>query len=263
MAASEFPQHERLTRVLNIYRSAMRRHIAAQWRAKHGDAWFDELSSYLTEHQQEEIKNTRANLDRQRSGGERALSQDEENEFLLDISMFLEATKSRSDLFGRAMTETEMTEKLYAVYQIRNKWAHPPLRDLNRAEVNGAADDCASILATFDETAADAVCDAVRENDETLLIERMAERLEQLEYTIEARSMPSEQLSGMLNQLLASVAQLAERDNREDAAADIAAELRALRDELEASRTRLGDWWRAREREILALVERAAQTGRG
>lgn len=261
MAASEFPQHERLTRALNIYRSAMRRQIASRWREKHGEAWFEELRSYLTEHQQAEIDNTRASLERQRLAGETALSRDEEDEFLLDISMFLEATKSRSDLFGRAMTGAEATDRMYAVYQIRNKWAHPPLRDLNRAEVNGAAEDCASILAMFNEGAADAVRDAVRESDEALALERIAERLEQIEYSVEARGMPTEQLSGMLNQLLAGAAQLAGRDGRDDgsdATAEMAAELRALRAEWETSRTRFGDWWRAREREVLALLDRLA-----
>ena len=284
MAASEFPQHERLTRVLNIYRRAMRRHIAEQWRGKHADEWFDKLWSYLTEHQQQEIHSTRETLASQRAAGEAALSQEEENEFLLDIAMFLEAIKSRSDLFGRQLTLRETTDKIYAMYQLRNKWAHPPLRDLHKPEVDGAVSYCASILDIFDPVAAEAVRgvtvgDALSSSSDLLL-----ERVEQLQDTIDARSLPTEQLQGMLGQLLVNTSQVVEPDEsepewatvsaelralREELAAaqarpeeratdDLAAEVRALRAEIAGSRTWVGEWWARCEREISAWLDRLA-----
>lgn len=262
MTPSEFPQHERLTRVLNIYRSAMRRHIAAQWRAKHGDAWFDEVQSYLTEHQQQEIRSTRETLEVQRANGEAALSQEEENEFLLDIATFLEATKSRSDLFGRVLTERETTDKMYAVYQLRNRWAHPPLRDLHKAEVDGAVAYCASILDGFDPAAAEAVRSVANDDPHSPHSDLLLERLDQLRDAIESRSLPTDQLSGMLGQLLESHRHMVEQDGAPTETDDIVAELRALRAEVAASRTRLGDWWRKREQETLALLDRLTGVNR-
>ena len=284
MAASEFPQHERLTRVLNIYRRAMRRHIAEQWRGKHADEWFDRLYERLTEHQQEEIRSTRETLEWLRVEGEATFSQDEENEFLLDIAMFLEATKSRSDLFGSQLTSREVTDKIYAVYQLRNKWAHPPLRDLHKPEVDGAVSYCASILDIFDPDAADAVRGVTTGGALSSSPDLLLERMEYLQDAIEARSLPSDQLQGMLGQLLESTSQLVEQDGseqewakaaaelralREELAAsqaqpeeravdDLAAEIRALRAEVAASRTWVGDWWARCEREISVWLDRLA-----
>ena len=284
MAASEFPQHERLTRVLNIYRRAMRRHIAEQWRGKHADEWFERLYERLTEHQQEEIRSTRETLEWLRVEGEATFSQDEENEFLLDIAMFLEATKSRSDLFGSQLTSREVTDKIYAVYQLRNKWAHPPLRDLHKPEVDGAVSYCASILDIFDPGAADAVRGVTSDGALSSSPDLLLERMEYLQDAIEARSLPSDQLQGMLGQLLESTSQLVEQDGseqewakaaaelralREELAAsqappeeravdDLAAEIRALRAEVAASRTWVGDWWARCEREISVWLDRLA-----
>lgn len=282
MAASEFPQHERLTRVLNIYRRAMRRHIAEQWRGKHADEWFDRLFSFLTERQQEEIRSTRETLALQRTDGETTLSLEEENEFLLDIAMFLEAIKSRSDLFGSQLTSREVTDKIYAVYQLRNKWAHPPLRDLHKPEVDGAVSYCASILDIFDPGAADAVRGVTTGGALSSSPDLLLERMEYLQDAIEARSLPSDQLQGMLGQLLESTSQLVGQDSseqewakaaaelralREELAAsqappeeravdDLAAEIRALRAEVAASRTWVGDWWARCEREISVWLDR-------
>lgn len=262
MAASEFPQHERLTRVLNIYRSAMRRRIAAQWRGKYGDDWFEHVFERLPSHQQNEIRATRATLELRRADGEVLISKDEEDEFLIDIPMFLEAVKSRSDLFGEQLINFETTSKIANVYKLRNIWAHPPLRDLRKAEVSGAAEDCASVLELFDPAAAEKVREAMRgEAQQSAPLQELEERLDQLQWAVEGRSLPTEQLQGMLAQLLERSAPALQPTNSPDPA--IAAELRALRDELESSRTRLGDWWRQRERDILALLERAAQSGRG
>lgn len=284
MAASEFPQHERLTRVLNIYRRAMRRHIAEQWRGKHADEWFDRLYERLTEHQQEEIRSTRETLEWLRVEGEATFSQDEENEFLLDIAMFLEATKSRSDLFGSQLTSREVTDKIYAVYQLRNKWAHPPLRDLHKPEVDGAVSYCASILDIFDPDAADAVRGVTSDGALSSSPDLLLERMEYLQDAIEARSLPSDQLRGMLGQLLESTSQIVEQDEgeqewakaaaelralREELAAaqaqpeeravdDLAVEIRALRGEVAASRTWVGDWWARCEREISVWLDRLA-----
>lgn len=284
MAASEFPQHERLTRVLNIYRRAMRRHIAEQWRGKHADEWFDRLYERLTEHQQEEIRSTRETLEWLRVEGEATFSQDEENEFLLDIAMFLEATKSRSDLFGSQLTSREVTDKIYAVYQLRNKWAHPPLRDLHKPEVDGAASYCWSILNIFDSAAAAAVQEVAGDDAPASPPDLLLERIEELQDAIDARSLPSDQLQGMLGQLLESTSQLVEQDGseqewakaaaelralREELAAsqappaeravdDLAVEIRALRAEVAASRTWVGDWWARCEREISVWLDRLA-----
>ena len=284
MAASEFPQHERLTRVLNIYRRAMRRHIAEQWRAKYPESWFDELFTYLTEHQQYEIRSTREMLERQRAGGAATFSQDEENEFLLDISMFMDAVKSRSDLFGSQLTSREVTDKIYAVYQLRNKWAHPPLRDLHKPEVDGAVSYCGSILDIFDSAAANAVRGAAADDAPSSFPDLLLEQIEYLQDAIDARSLPTSQLQGMLGQLLANTSQMVEQDGseqewataaaelralREELAAaqaqpeeratdDLAAEIRALRAEIAASRTWVGDWWGRCEREISAWLDRLA-----
>ena len=285
MAASEFPQHERLTRVLNIYRRAMRRHIAERWRGKHADEWFERLYERLTEHQQEEIRSTRETLEWLRVEGEATLSQDAENEFLLDISMFLEAIKSRSDLFGRQLTSRETTDKIYAVYQLRNKWAHPPLRDLHKPEVDGAASYCWSILSIFDSAAAAAVQEVTGDDAPSSPPDLLLERIEELQEAIDARSLPSDQLQGMLGQLLESTSQMVEQDESEQEWAKVAAELRALREELAAaqarpeaeraadelaaeiralraeiagSRTWVGDWWARCEREISAWLDRLA-----
>ncbi len=257
MAASQFPQHERLTRVLNIYRSAMRRHIAAQWRATYGDAWFQELFSYLTEHQQEEIRTTRTTLALRRAGGEVLISKDEEDEFLIDIPMFLEAVKSRRDLFGHELIGWEMTRRIANVYKLRNIWAHPPLRDLRKAEVGGAAEDCATVLDLFDPHAADAIRDMMHDEGESdAPLHALTERLDQLQWAIESRSLPTDQLQGMLAQLLERSAPTPQQTDSPDP--DIAAELQALRAELEASRTHIGEWWRKRERQTLALLDRLA-----
>ena len=285
MAASEFPQHERLTRVLNIYRRAMRRHIAEQWRGKHADEWFERLYERLTEHQQEEIRSTRETLEWLRVEGEATLSQDAENEFLLDISMFLEAIKSRSDLFGRQLTSRETTDKIYAVYQLRNKWAHPPLRDLHKPEVDGAVSYCWSILSIFDSAAAAAVQEVTGDDAPSSPPDLLLERIEELQEAIDARSLPSDQLQGMLGQLLESTSQMVEQDEGEQEWAKVAAELRALREELAAaqarpeaeraadelaaeiralraeiagSRTWVGEWWARCEREISAWLDRLA-----
>ena len=285
MAASEFPQHERLTRVLNIYRRAMRRHIAEQWRAKHADEWFERLYERLTEHQQEEIRSTRETLEWLRAEGAATLSQDEENEFLLDISMFLEAIKSRSDLFGRHLTSRDITDKIYAVYQLRNKWAHPPLRDLHKPEVDGAVSYCWSILNLFDPVAAAAVQEVSADDAPSSAPDLLLERLDYLLDAIDARSLPTDQLQGMLGQLLANTSQAVEQDESEQEWAKAAAELRALREELAAaqarpeaeraadelaaevralraeiagSRTWVGEWWARCEREISGWLDRLA-----
>lgn len=282
MATTEFPQHERLTRVLNIYRSAMRRHIAQQWREKHADEWFDKLFPFLTEHQRYEIHNTKETIEWQRAEGEAVLSQEEENEFLLDISMFLEAIKSRSDLFGKQLTSHPATDLIYAVYQLRNKWAHPPLRDMNKAEVDGAVNYCASILDLFDSAAADAVRGVASGDAPSPSPDPLLERMEYLQDAIDARSLPSDQLREMLGQLLLNTSQASEQGDGEQEWAKVAAELRALREELAASqvqpeqqatddlaaevralrtemagsRTHLGDWWARCEREILSWSDR-------
>ncbi len=244
MAASEFPQHERLTRVLNIYRSAMRRHIANQWRAKYAESWFDELYSYFTGHQQEEIRNTRETLDTQRAEGGVARSKEEENEFLVDIAMFLEAVKSRSDLFGE-LTEPETTNAIYAVYQLRNTWAHPPLRDLSRNDVLKAVDLCERVLRVFDEEAADAVREVGEADLDSPTPSDLAEQIERLHAALEQRGMPTEQLSGVLNQMLELVSDVYRQ--LEDARA-AAAETRA------ANRTALNERFEASENKLMSLV---------
>ena len=257
MAASEFPQHERLTRVLNIYRSAMRRHIAAQWRAKYGDEWFEHVYERLPSHQQNEIRATRATLELRRADGEVLISKDEEDEFLIDIPMFLEAVKSRSDLFGEQLINFETTSKIANIYKLRNIWAHPPLRDLRKAEVGGAAEDCATVLDLFDPRAAEAIREMMRDEGEPdAPLHALTERLNQLQWAIESRSLPTDQLQGMLAQLLERSTPTPQQTDSPDP--DIAAELQALRAELEASRTQVGDWWRKRERQTLALLDRLA-----
>lgn len=273
MAASEFPQHERLTRVLNIYRRAMRRHIAEQWRGKHADEWFDRLYEQLPKRQQNEIQATRATLDLRRAEGELAISKADEDEFLIDIPMFLEAVKSRSDLFGPRLVDWEMTRKIANVYRLRNTWAHPPVRDLRASEVSGIADDCASILELFDPVAADAVR-GVATGDASSSSDSLLERIEHLQDAIDARSLPTEHLREMLGQLLVNTSQTAEQDEGEQewakaaaelralreelAADDLAAEIRALRAEVAASRTWVGGWWVRCEREISVWLDRLA-----
>lgn len=282
MAASEFPQHERLTRVLNIYRRAMRRHIAEQWRGKHTDEWFERLYERLTEHQQNEIRTTRATLELRRAEGELAISKADEDEFLIDIPMFLEAVKSRSDLFGARLVDWEMTRKIANVYRLRNTWAHPPVRDLRASEVSGVADDCASILELFDPVAADAVRGVTTGDASSSSSDSLLERIEHLQDAIDARGLPTEHLREMLGQLLVNTSQTAEQDEgeqewakvaaelralREELAAsqappeeravdDLAAEIRALRAEVAASRTWVGDWWARCEREISVWLDR-------
>ena len=260
MTPSQFPQHERLTRVLNIYRSAMRRHIAAQWRAKYGDEWFGHVFERLPEHQQNEIQATRVTLELRRADGEIVISQDEEDEFLIDFPMFLEAVKSRSDLFGEELIGWEITRRIANVYKVRNTWAHPPLRDLRKSEVSGAADDCATVLDLFDPHAAEAIRDAMSDDAQSPApLHALNERLDQLQWAIESRSLPTDQLQGMLTQLLERSSPPPQTDAP---APDIAAELRALRAEIAASRTRLGDWWRKREQETLALLDRLTGVNR-
>ena len=147
------PQHERLTRILNIYRAAMRRHIAAQWRDKHGDTWFDDLYEHLPKARRQEIDATRNSLEARRVDGDLTESKDEEREFLLDIPVFMYAVRNRSDLFGK-LADMERTEQMKAVYHLRNRWAHPPLRDLRQVEVDDVAARCAEVLALIDPDAA-------------------------------------------------------------------------------------------------------------
>ena len=274
MAASEFPQHERLTRVLNIYRRAMRRHIAEQWRGKHADEWFDRLYEQLPKRQQNEIQATRATLDLRRAEGELAISKADEDEFLIDIPMFLEAVKSRSDLFGPRLVDWEMTRKIANVYRLRNTWAHPPVRDLRASEVSGVADDCASILELFDPVAADAVRGVTTGDASLSSSDSLLERIEHLQGAIDARSLPTEHLREMLGQLLVNTSQAVEQDEGEQEWAKVAAELRALREEravddltaeiralraeVAASQTWVGGWWARCEREISVWLDRLA-----
>ena len=284
MAASEFPQHERLTRVLNIYRRAMRRHIAEQWRGKYADEWFERLFEQLPKRQQNEIRATRTTLELRRAEGELAISKADEDEYLIDIPVFLEAVKSRSDLFGARLVDWEMTRKIANVYRLRNTWAHPPVRDLRASEVSGVAEDCASILELFDPVAAEAVREVAAGDAPPSSSDSLLERIEYLQDAIDARSLPTEHLREMLGQLLVNTSQVVEQDGSEQEWATVAAELRALREELAAaqarpeeratddlaaeiralraeiagSRTWVGDWWARCEREISAWLDRLA-----
>ncbi len=265
VAPDEFPQHERLTRVLNIYRRAMRRHIAAQWRAKHSDSWFKELRTCLAEHQQEELERSRKSLELQRTEGAAPLSKEEEYESLLDIPMFLEAVKSRSDLFGK-LADRQTTDRIAAVYRLRNKWAHPPLRDLNKAEVMGAAGDCASILGIFDPDSAHAVGEVMGADAlTTAQLESLSGRLDQINAGVShLLDHPSAAVQGMsdavtgLQQEVQELKQTLGAERRAEAQAQAAAaqNVQKMHDRIAESQQSLKEYIRD---SVLALTERAEQ----
>ena len=153
MPVMEFPQHERLTRVLNIYRSAMRQHIAEGWKKRYGDSWLEKLKEALPENNQQELEASERRLLSERMDGGRQLSDDEMRQELLDIPIFLGAVDNRRPIFGELASE-DKTRMIWAIYQARNLWAHPPVKDVPRRRVNQTVNDCAGVLAVFDEEAA-------------------------------------------------------------------------------------------------------------
>ena len=153
MPTMEFPQHERLTRVLNIYRSAMRQHIAEGWQERYGDSWLEKLKEALPENNRQELEASEERLLSQRMDGERQLSDEEMRQELLDIPVFLGAVNNRRAIFGELASE-DKTRAIHAIYQVRNLWAHPPVKDVSRRLVNQTVNDCAGVLAVFDEEAA-------------------------------------------------------------------------------------------------------------
>ena len=176
---TEFPQHERLTRVLNIYRAAMRRHIMEQWSAKYPDDWFARLFKNLDEREQKEIEANRDRIRSRMGEGKLTLSADEENQRVMDIPVFLNAVKDRQDLFHK-LTEPACADDIYHLYQIRNQWAHPPLRDLSKPEVDHAIQRCANVLEVFDEDARDAVLNLFEARGESSSCEAAQEQLSEI-----------------------------------------------------------------------------------
>lgn len=150
---SEFPQHERLTRALNIYRSTMRRHIAEQWQEVHRDSWLEALKGRLEEHQRDEMDASQKRLESERMSEKLRLSDDEAQQQLVDIPIFLNAVKNNQAMFGE-LTSDDITRHIYAIYDIRNAWAHPPVKDFTERYVDQALDHCAEILRVFNEDAA-------------------------------------------------------------------------------------------------------------
>lgn len=153
---SEFPQHERLTRALNIYRSTMRRHIAGQWQEGHGDSWLEALKDRLEEHQRDEMDASQKRLENERMSEKLRLSDDEAWQQLVDIPIFLNAVKNNQAMFGELASD-DITHHIYAIYDIRNAWAHPPVKDFTERYVDQAIDHCAQILTVFNKDAAAAI----------------------------------------------------------------------------------------------------------
>ena len=244
MAASEFPQHERLTRVLNIYRGAMRRHIAETLRERSEQDWFEELMPLLSPHLQSELAATRRTLEERRVAGEISLSKEEEEGILLDVPVFLDAVKNRSNYFG-AISDHPLTDCIVQIYRLRNAWAHPPLRDLSRNDVLKAVDLCERVLRVFDEEAADAVREVGEADLDSPTPSDLAEQIERLHAALEQRGMPTEQLSGVLNQMLELVSDVYRQLKDARAAAE---ETRA------ANRTALNERFEASENKLMGLV---------
>lgn len=194
---TEFPQHERLTRVLNIYRAAMRRHIAEQWSAKYPEDWFEHLFGILESREQEEIRANRTRIQRRMSEGEIALSADEENQLVMDIPMFLNAVKDRQDLF-RKLADREITDDIKWLYEIRNQWAHPPLRDLSKSVVDDAIERCANVLAVCDENARNAVLNLSEISNESSPFETLQEQLGEVRDEVRNLLGPVERQQGTL-----------------------------------------------------------------
>lgn len=207
-AQSEFPQHERLTRVLNIYRAAMRRRIAEVLEEKYGEDWFDQgLLPNLTNHQREEINTTRERFAADRAEEGLRLSEADERIRLLDIPHFLYAVKDRSNFFGE-LTDPQATQAMYQIYILRNIWSHPPLRDLPQGDVRRAAHHCVLVLELIDEDAADAVRGILEEHtDDAPPLAELSERIEDLQTAVSGQ-LPGEQLRGLLGNHLEATAQL-------------------------------------------------------
>jgi len=176
---TEFPQHERLTSVLNIYRSAMRQHIAKQWSKKYPEDWFSQLLENLDGKEQDDIKTNRDRIQKQKGEGTLALSDDEENQLVMDILMFLNAIKDRQDLFHK-LTDREVTDDIKWLYEIRNRWAHPPLHDLSKSEVDNAVERCANVLQIFDENAKNAVLNLFERRAEPSSLKAIQEQINQI-----------------------------------------------------------------------------------
>ena len=111
--------------------------------------------------------------------GKLSLSDYEEDQLVMDIPMFLNAVKDRRDLFHK-LTEPAITKDIYELYQIRNQWAHPPLRDLSKQVVDDAIERCANVLAVFDEDARDAVLNLFEARDESSSFEATQEQLNEI-----------------------------------------------------------------------------------
>ena len=199
----------------------MRKHIAEKWSAKYPGNWFDLMLEFLDERERGEIEANRNRIRSRMSEGEIALSDDEEDQLVMDIPMFLNAVKSRRDLFHK-LTDRELTEDIKGLYEIRNLWAHPPLRDLSKPVVDNAIKRCVNVLTVFDENAKDAVFSLSGPTDELSPFDEIQEQLSNIRNLlgpVERQQETLVSLSESVISLQAAVDEIKDQLN-EDAAVD-------------------------------------------
>ena len=262
MPTVEFPQHERLTRILNIYRNAMRRHIAKKWREGYGDSWFEHLKDRLPENNLRELEASERALDFNRMDDGHQRTDEDVWQELLDIPLFLVAVKDEK-VMSNELASQENTQAIYDIYQIRNLWAHPPVKDLPRRLVDQAVRNCLDVLAVVDEEAQKAAFSEIDGSqaqpvgvDGDEIADKIANRLQASEdrrtETVAGLSNAIVSLQARVEGLEQALQEVGEQVRAQDRAVDAA--VRRMRSDSEQSRNAVNQL-RKETRDLIAEVK--------
>ncbi len=118
----------------------------------------------------------------------------------LDIPDFLFAVKENPGF--RTLGKQHVLTLIVEINDARNLWAHPPLTEFRRAEVDRVAHKCAQVVSEFDEAAADEIRALTLERERALADQERNETLEMILEGVEmirARSIHPEAMSDLVN----------------------------------------------------------------